>query len=564
MECPKCKHQYDGSPRQACPQCGTFVVLAGKSSLDIPLGSEDWVEDEIDSMVSDLSDENGALKQAQEENGPFWVPATEEEPEPELPEPAAPEAVQEAPDTIVGDVLSLFEDMLEDEREPDDPVVEAAPVADDRPAEKDIRDRPAADKSPAETHARKPPAADKSPAKAQAPKIPAAGKSPVKAQAPKTPAADTPDAPPATAKPPGPVASPPRPAAPQVQPPPPIEKKAPGGGVVRAPATPPLSGPMIAPRPSSPKPKGLLWAVIALACLALAGGGMWLFGRQSPGEGPAPTGPPLEQTAVRPAASVPIPPEPPPADETAEPAAPVASAPPATAASAAPSEPAAGGDRLADPSGDVAAPTRAIPEAPAELAVAAETGPPAGSAPRAAPEAIPPPETEKDAAPKDPPPGPAPAPAEPDSAAPEPAASPTPMAAVPSAAPADQPPMAEPPRPAPPAPSLSEEDLWIPHRYGKKAYYTIQTTTVKQKSVAAGRLRTLLDGTFPAYVLVRKNRQGALYYQVRIGRYPSKAKAQVKAAELETIGVDDYIIVRSDTPLPDGIGRATPAADTPG
>ena len=78
---------------------------------------------------------------------------------------------------------------------------------------------------------------------------------------------------------------------------------------------------------------------------------------------------------------------------------------------------------------------------------------------------------------------------------------------------------------------ISEKDnSWTTYVQGKQSYYTIQVSSVSNRSFARAN-HNILKNKYPAYVLLTKNKEGKTIYKLRIGKYETAAKAK-KAAEI--------------------------------
>lgn len=76
-------------------------------------------------------------------------------------------------------------------------------------------------------------------------------------------------------------------------------------------------------------------------------------------------------------------------------------------------------------------------------------------------------------------------------------------------------------------------------------FWTIQLETHRDSQKVAESLAGLRQSGYPGYVVVKQNRNGVPYFQLRVGQYGSKRKALEAAGPFHSRELREYIIVRS-------------------
>jgi cell division septation protein DedD len=96
---------------------------------------------------------------------------------------------------------------------------------------------------------------------------------------------------------------------------------------------------------------------------------------------------------------------------------------------------------------------------------------------------------------------------------------------------------------------ISEKDnSWTTYVSGKQSYYTIQVSSVSNRSFARAN-HNILKNKYPAYVLLTKNKEGKIIYKLRIGKYETAAKAKKAAEIFYKYEKMKYIILKSNADI---------------
>lgn len=79
---------------------------------------------------------------------------------------------------------------------------------------------------------------------------------------------------------------------------------------------------------------------------------------------------------------------------------------------------------------------------------------------------------------------------------------------------------------------ISKKDSsWAVYVPGKQTYYTLQISSLTNRSFAQANLNILKSKEYPVYILLTRNQEGKTIYKLRIGKYETAKKAK-KAAEI--------------------------------
>ncbi len=82
-----------------------------------------------------------------------------------------------------------------------------------------------------------------------------------------------------------------------------------------------------------------------------------------------------------------------------------------------------------------------------------------------------------------------------------------------------------------------------------RPYYTIQTSTERDRDLAESRVSTLLNKGYPAYMTTYTTSGGRVLYKIRMGRYRLKRDARAAAVRFSKSEHHPYLVVQSEKPI---------------
>jgi len=92
---------------------------------------------------------------------------------------------------------------------------------------------------------------------------------------------------------------------------------------------------------------------------------------------------------------------------------------------------------------------------------------------------------------------------------------------------------------------IKKNNSWTTYIPGKQAYYTIQISSLSNRSFARANLNILKSKEYPAYVLLTRNKESKTIYKLRIGKYETAKKAKKTAEVFYKKEKMKYIILKS-------------------
>ncbi|UCE94623.1 MAG: SPOR domain-containing protein [Flavobacteriaceae bacterium] len=93
---------------------------------------------------------------------------------------------------------------------------------------------------------------------------------------------------------------------------------------------------------------------------------------------------------------------------------------------------------------------------------------------------------------------------------------------------------------------FGKDNSWTTYVPGKQAYYTLQISSLSNRSFAQANLNRLKNKQYPAYILLTRNKDGEIVYKLRIGKYETEAKAKRAAELFYKYEKMKYIILKSN------------------
>jgi cell division septation protein DedD len=97
---------------------------------------------------------------------------------------------------------------------------------------------------------------------------------------------------------------------------------------------------------------------------------------------------------------------------------------------------------------------------------------------------------------------------------------------------------------------ISEKDnSWKTYVPGKQSYYTLQISSLSNRSFAQANLNRLKNKQYPAYILLTRNKDEEMVYKLRIGKYETEEKAKRAAEIFYKKEKMKYIILKSNADI---------------